>query len=337
ILATYDVIPQDLLIKNFQVLNELIYSDPNKFIQSYKVLTNAKSANIYRVIIEATVVNQKIQEALSKIITASTSNMPKILIAVSEQTIGDKSFKYFWDIKNPFVKTDSEQNIAEKLKTKGFTTIMPSSVLKTLPDDLANYTPELDNKQAIDLANMFQAEVIIIGKAASAIGENTMGSNLKSLNGNVNLKAFRVQTGEEIAASNKTATIANSNEVIGGKEALKQAVSTACDEIINQIISLSQNKPKATTGGGINLEILVEGASSLAYFEAFTKALKETEGVKEVKIKEMGVDANTLAISFKGISKSLAEALMTKQFEQFGINIYEVSDTGLKIKIIPKN
>ena len=67
----------------------------------------------------------------------------------------------------------------------------------------------------------------------------------------------------------------------------------------------------------------------------FRRTLYEMPGIEDVQIREMKSDEATIVVDFKGNSKEFADAIMVKTFDEFGINIYEVSPTSLKIELIP--
>ncbi|MBW2166280.1 MAG: hypothetical protein JRG74_09360 [Deltaproteobacteria bacterium] len=48
----------------------------------------------------------------------------------------------------------------------------------------------------------------------------------------------------------------------------------------------------------------------------------------------MKADEATIVVDFQGNAKELADALMLKNFESFGINIYEISQSHLRIRLV---
>ena len=67
----------------------------------------------------------------------------------------------------------------------------------------------------------------------------------------------------------------------------------------------------------------------------FRRMLNEMPEIKDVQIREMKSDEAIIGVDFKGNSKELADDLMTKAFDSFGINIYNISPTSLEIELIP--
>jgi hypothetical protein len=78
----------------------------------------------------------------------------------------------------------------------------------------------------------------------------------------------------------------------------------------------------------------VEGTGNLANFVKFRRALTGISGVEGIRVKEIKPNETTLIIDYKGKAEELAEALMRQNFENFGINIYEISNQNLKIALV---
>jgi hypothetical protein len=59
-LMTEELLQTESLVDNFSQLNELLFDQTSKFIQDYKVLTEAAHGQSYRVVVQATVSGNKI-------------------------------------------------------------------------------------------------------------------------------------------------------------------------------------------------------------------------------------------------------------------------------------
>ena len=60
-----ELLPLESIIQNFQVFNDILYGQTDKFIQGYKVLTEIPTENSYRVMIEATVFTGRLKKLMS--------------------------------------------------------------------------------------------------------------------------------------------------------------------------------------------------------------------------------------------------------------------------------
>jgi hypothetical protein len=80
--------------------------------------------------------------------------------------------------------------------------------------------------------------------------------------------------------------------------------------------------------------VIVEGTRDLSKFVIFRAELNEIPGVDSLQTSEMKADEATIIVNFQGNAKELADALMLKTFESFGINIYEVSQSHLRVRLV---
>ena len=98
-LMTEKVLDVDTLVQNFKQLNKLVYNQPNKFIDGYKVLAGATSGKYYRVVVEAAVSESKItKELMNSGILRVKTDMPAVLLLIAEHNIDDLAPRFWWSI-----------------------------------------------------------------------------------------------------------------------------------------------------------------------------------------------------------------------------------------------
>jgi hypothetical protein len=321
----------DSMVQNFETLNEILYTNIDKFIRGYKVLTEARSDSTYRVMVQVTVSSKRVKRKLTNAgIMQGKMAMPKILFFIAEQSLEDGSPKYWWGRGMPFVNSASEKAMVEVMKEKGFKIIKHGPRMQNMAVRVVAGEPNLNDREAIDFASKMNADVIITGSSVANNLSNTMGADMKSFKGLTAVRALLVKTGKQIGSISRAAVTANVNEVEGGRDALSGSGTLAGEDIARQIVSAWLKKDEDTE----NFEILLKGAGNLANFVMFRRMLSTVEGVKFVQVKELKSDKATIRVEFNGTTKELAAALMLKAFESFGINIYDVSDSQLKIELI---
>ena len=262
--------------------------------------------------------------------------MPRILFFIAEQNVEDVFPRYWWGKDSDLVKADSEISMSETMREKGFPVVYHEGMLSGLAPDTINGEPvfntsDLSNEAAINLGACFEADIVIIGKSIAHQASNTMGVDLRSFGGTVAIRALWTDTGEEIAATTQTAVTVNTQAIEGGREALAKAGSLAGEEFASKITIAWQEKIKKFAA----VEMFVEGTNHLASFVTFRSIINAMSGVGELKIKEMKPNEAVIMVDFQGNAKELADALMFKTFESFGINIYEVSQNRLWVELIP--
>ena len=330
---TEEILQVEALVDNFPQVNQLVYDQPDKYIQNYKVLTETGSGEVYRVAVEVSIAEKKIAQRLSKqgILRVETK-LPSIVLLIAEQNVKEILPQYWWGHGMGNFKSVSEQAVVEVLKTKGYVVVEHRRVqLHKLVDWVADAKPELTNEQASELGAGLKADVVVVGTSKASESPNIMGYATKSFKGNFSARVLRTETGEQMIAISRDAVATNVDEHEGGIQALSNVGAVAGETLAEQLVAewrKIMEKPS-------QVEIIIEGTSNLANFVKFRKALSSVAGVEGIFVKEIKPNEATLIVDFKGKPGDLASALMLKTFETFGIDIYETADTFLRIALIP--
>jgi len=329
--ATASQLPMDSMIQNFHRINESILSKPDDFIEGYKVLTESRVADIYRVIVQATVSIQRLQQQLAAMgIMVGSKPMPRILIIMAEENMVDITPSAGGSGMSSQAMPTAEAAMASVLKTNGFTLIDPASYEKSPEFSKLSASPVIDTMEAIQLGTAHNADVVVIGKAVADYAPNIMGGDIKSFNAEITLQAFRTESGEEITDITQNAVSAHADESAGVRIALEHSGRMVGEALSKRILETwGAEKPPA------EIRIIVEGTRNLANFVLFRRTLSQIPGVNELQTREMKADEASLVVDFDGSEKDLADALLLKTFDAFGINISEVASGFLRIVLIP--
>jgi len=324
--ACLDFMPLNEQNENFELLNQALYDQVGQFVQDYKVMTEFVAPSQYRVVVRASVMMDKVKEQLANSGVLLTEKViPRILFFVAEQNLEDVQPRYWWGENLVFVVPSSEEAMGEILRKEGFDIVTRSNVDKPLNHDL-----NISIDQAIAIARHLTADLVIIGSSKAEKTSNVMGGTVKSYKGTVAMRVFRTDTGAETASATRAAVSAGESDVLGGREALSNAGALVGEELASQIISASEKAASLVP----SVEIVVVGTSELRNFVKFRKILGTVSGVSGINIKEIKPDESTISVDYSGTGDSLAEALMLKTYDSFGIDIYEVSPDRLGIELI---
>ena len=331
-LMTEEVLEIDSLVENFARVNTIIFENTDAFVQEYKVLTEAESGKFYRVIVKATVAGKKIAKQLSAAgVLRAKIDLPSVLFLISEQNLQDDSPRYWWGKQMGGFEAISEATMADILEANGFPVVehrgVEISKMAGLGSDLE---AELSDEEAIKLGARLQAEVVILGTAIASPTASVMGGDLKSFKVVLNARALGTETGDELVNISRTSVTANVDETAGGREALKMAGTLAGDDLAIQLATEWRKLAEKPS----QMEIIVEGTGNLANFVKFRRALNGISGVEGIRVKEIKPNETTLIVDYKGKAEQLASALMLQNFENFGLNIYEINRQNLKIALV---
>ena len=327
-----EIFPLELLVRDFQAFNEMVYANTDKFIQDYKVLAEVISTNNYRVMVKATVSIHTLRKLMSSAgILIEEKPLPKILVLISEQNLNDHLPKYWWGQEKYFSESSSITALVRPIKTKGFSIIDPHIIIQNTRIDPIYDTPDLNDTDAVNLGLRSQAEVVIVGRSVASRGPDIMGKSIRSFKGLVSARAIRTDTGSKIATTMRTSVTTNTDENAGVRDVLSRAGSLAGEDLASQIVAAWQKHEQQSN----ILEIIIEGTGDIANFEKLRRLINKISGVKNLQIKELKPDQATIMVDFQGIAKELADALMLKSSGSMGINIYEVSRDRLRIELMP--
>jgi hypothetical protein len=326
------------LTQHFTQLNEMLAGKTKRFVVTYKLLSEAISGNSYRVLVEADISTADLKKQLEGLVPekAPDRNLPSVMLFVTEQNTGESTPKYWWaDNFEPFHSL-AGNGIAKAMKERNYRIIEHPGTISGIEIDTAVSEtvnrPDIDLYEAIHIAQRYNAEVIILGKAEANPSLNTMGDSIRSFTAMVSVRAFRTDTSREIAKVERTAVAMNTDDIAGGTDALSTSGYLAGEDLATRI-SLAwanENKPESA------VEIIVGGIQNLGNFVMFRRALAELPGVNSFQIREMKSDEAVIRVDCEKSAQELADAMMLKTFEAFGINLYDVSENQLRIELVSK-
>lgn len=327
-------IPYKIMVSNYAAINEMILNKTDTFIKGYRVLAEARLGRSYKVMVEATVSTKKIRAGVvaSGIVLDPDSNY-KILLLIAENNLEDLAPQYWWGKGMSYVKTVSDTTISHVLRKKGFDVLkhrMINQEILAAASAGTSMGEVLSTEMALSIGRSFDADIIIKGTAIAEQARNTMGQD-RSYTGSINLTMYRADTGERLGSVMQKAVKVHMDEAQGSRDALSEAAELAGNDLaatINMAMKEEENKPTM-------IEVVVEGTNFFINYAKLTRKIQELKGVKRVKQREKQKDTAIIIVDFVGNAKSLAKALMAETFDDFGLNISEVTRNHLRLEMVP--
>ncbi len=80
----------------------------------------------------------------------------------------------------------------------------------------------------------------------------------------------------------------------------------------------------------------IEGSDYLSSFIMLRKTLNSMDGIKDVQTRDLSSEQASVTILFNGDGKHLAKELMLTSFDDFGLEISQITEDSLTIRFIPK-
>jgi len=330
--AVVELLTQESLVGHFQIINQVIQAQTDDFIQGYKVLGEYQAGKNYRAVVEATISIEAITRKLAGVsVYVGAKELPKVLFFISEQNPAGALAHYWWGGANQFRLSSAEKSMGPVLTKKGFRVADPRRSAAGTKNRTIDFPEAIDTASAMLLAANYGAKVIIIGSAESRPAPNTMGTS-RSYAATVKARAFRVADGTELVLVEKAAVVAGSDDVVGGREAIKEAAGLVAADLAERIAATWGKEGKSLT----TIKIAVEGTRDLANFVMFRRVIKKMPDVEKIKTLEMKPDQAVIEVDYQGTAEAFANGLMVNPFENFRLDIYEVSGELLRVALIPQ-
>ncbi|TAN44625.1 MAG: hypothetical protein EPN22_05990 [Nitrospirae bacterium] len=253
------MVESETLVKNFELLNDKVYSRSKGFIKKYTITKEKVEANGFRVSIKATVLAVKLHKALDEIgMIIKKVGKPRVMLLISEQNIMSDKPSAWWTDGSSGVGV-AENTLLSKLMDKGFNVVDRQSVMRAVKDDpsLSKGITNITNDIALKLASEGEAEVVVIGQAVAKAGAGMMGTSIKSCQAVFSARALNADTGEPLASVTTNGSQPHVDPVVGGAEAVKKASLEMSEKLASQIIA----KWKKKAGGEHKVRLVVRGIS----------------------------------------------------------------------------
>jgi hypothetical protein len=325
------------VLSHFQLLNDRVYSQPEQFIHEYKVLTESKSGRYYRVIVRTTLLMNILKDKLQNIgILMTDRELPTIVFLLSEQNVGETSALYSWG-QDPLARLPLavEDALSRFIRDKGFVIVNPGNVLvddRDLEPELMAH--QLADETAIRLAQQTGADVVVTGEAVARYSGNVLGTDMKSVEAKLSARALRVDNGMVVGIFDASGAAVHANEMVAGTEALTLAAANMGEDLTRQIAANWGRETRQT----VLVELVVQGIREYVDFVKFRRILKnEIRGIKNVYLRGIKAGEAKMDVDLQGDTRSLADELMLKTFEGFGVNIFEVSQNTISLEFIGKS
>ena len=323
------------VVSHFQLLSEHIYLQSDNFIHDYKVLTESKAGSHYRVVVQATLLIDALYNKLQDIgVLVTEEELPSVVLLLSEKNVGHIWPRYTWK-QDTFMRLPLtvEDTLERTLKEEGFEVLSPErfSTQETSEDTVSD--TDLSDEIALGIARQVGADVVIIGKALAHLTGNISGIGTKSVEAKVSLRVLKVDNGKIIGSFNSAKASVHANETVAGTKALMLATSDTAKDIIRQITASWGRGARQT----VLVQLAVKGIREYVDFVKFRKTLRnQIAGIKNVYLRTIKTGEAEIDVNLQGNTSALAEELILKNFEGFGVNILEVKQDSIMLELIPK-
>jgi len=324
------MVQSNVLVENYQVVEDQIYSRTQGYVKSYQVLSQTPRDNtIMEVTVRAIVKKSNLENDLNAIgLLIQQKNKPRIMVLVDEKNM---DLHYYYDHYD--LNTTANQ-LTNKFLEKGFTFVDKDVVLRKLQRESVQAALDGDTKSAESIARESGAEVLIMGKAvakeASGGPAVLRQSGMVSCQATLNLRAVRADDGTIIAVTSQQAPAVHVDNVTGGTQALIKAADLAANDLTTKILKVWQQDVYS----GTTIQMRVMEVPSFADLSKFREMLKtHVRGVQNVYQREYSGGTALLDLDVRANASQVADELGRKDFSPYRVQVVNFSQNYLVIKL----
>ncbi|MBW2514491.1 MAG: flagellar assembly protein T N-terminal domain-containing protein [Deltaproteobacteria bacterium] len=330
--AAGTMVSSETLVQNYEVLRDQIYAKSQGYIQRYEVTDETIQDNLYKVTIQASVASGNLKDDIQALgLLMARKNMPRVMIMVAEQNVGMHTYIYWWGVKAGAADLSITENVLmEKLARKGFQVVDHAVASKTLEIKDPYKIESLSNDAIRSIGNLYDAEVVIYGKALSKLAGSVMGSSMKSAQADVSLRVVGTDTGRVLASATHHAAAVHPNESTAGADALKLAAEGIADQLITQIVTQwSQD-----VSGCSLIRLVVSDIVSYSHLVKLKEMIqKRVRGVSGLYQRDFDAGTATLDVSVPAASQKLADELVMIDYGEFTVDITNITQNSISLKM----
>lgn len=324
------MVQSNVLVENYQVVEDQIYSRTQGYVKSYQVLSQTPRDNtIMEVTVRAIVKKSNLENDLNAIgLLIQQKNKPRIMVLVDEKNMDAHYYYDHYDL-----NTTANQ-LTNKFLEKGFTFVDKDVVSRKLQRESVQAALDGDTKSAENIARESGAEVLIMGKAvakeASGGPAVLRQSGMVSCQATLNLRAVRADDGTIIAVTSQQAPAVHVDNVTGGTQALIKAADLAANDLTTKILKVWQQDVYS----GTTIQMRVMEVPSFADLSKFREMLKtHVRGVQNVYQREYSGGTALLDLDVRANASQVADELGRKDFSPYRIQVVNFSQNYLVIKL----
>jgi len=322
--AVGTVVSSETITQNFELISDKIFSKSKGYVRKYKILSEKSAEGVVRVKIEAVVSTADLSSDLDGILAVlRAKDMPRILVMVSEQNVGQGGPSFWWKGGGFSMSLDAVENaFMEAWLPKGFKFVDRQALSGHVSAGPALTVAAPGAAAVKEFAVKTGADVVVVGQAVANDVGTIMGSQLHSIRGNCSVRVFNLDSGEVIATSTQTAVAGHIDPTTGGTQALSKVAKKVAKDLLGKILQ----HWKSEIASGTTVNVTISNVKKSRYLRDLREFLKsEIRGVSAVRQRSYRKKVAMFEVDISAKPEDLATELEEKKFPGFSIEIDEIT------------
>lgn len=336
--ATGMLISSETVAQDYALLNNNIYTHASEYVQDYKVMDEKLDNNVYNITLQVSVNIKQLKKKLDSLnLVSSSKEEPIAAVIILEQNVGEERLEsaIFYAPLSPFNNyiisgvhllnevgsmSIAENEMVKKLLANGVDVVDEEVLMKKIKLSTGYKFQSLDNTSVKEIGNLANVDIVIYGEAISKLYGKILGSEMKSAQADISLRAVNVKNGYILATGEQHAASVHIDPLTAGNEAIKKATDELADSFIpTMLLHLRQSISNIH-----NIKVVVIGIHSADELNLLKDQFLATDGVENVYDNSIGNDEVTLGIKYHGNSQYLINNLFTNKNV---VSVYNITAT----------
>lgn len=310
------MIKNETLVENYQVISDKILSQSQGYIQSYEMISEEREGDVYKVTIQAKVSTGLLKDDLEAIhLIIARKSRPRLMILFSEKAQKD------------FI---AEASMVKYFLAKGFKLVDSETIKENLEHENLQVIA-VDPMAAARIGHRFGAEVIILCSVETSsnpfkVSNIEMYSNSTTVSG----KVINVDTGNIITTGSET------KRLPGIKGLIQPTTEQASESLANKLMDGILTQWSSELVNVVEVKLFASEFQSYDELSAFKSLLtNEVRGIQEIRQRSYAQGRVELEIELQGNAHDLANDLARLHLNGRTIEIYEITQSRVEIKLSP--
>ncbi len=321
------IVSSQTTVEDYKLLSDKIYSNASSYVHDYKIINEGAVNNIYNVTIQATIGTKHLRDDLGAVgLLMKQKRMPRVAVIILEQNIGGKRLEssLFYAPLTPYEgytvsevhilnkvgdMSVAENEMMKKLLDNGFNVVDESALLKDIKLASGYSLQSLDDSTIENLGKLANVDVIIYGTAVAKLYGRVAGSDMRSAQANVSLRAVDTDDGRVLASGEQHAASIHIDTMTAGNDAIKKAT----DKLAESMISTILGRWKQEVSNGSLVHLTVNGINTVGDLVVLKDQLMSTGGVQDVYEREIDNGEASLDVHYQGNAQGLVNSLLSNK------------------------
>ena len=229
--------------------------------------------------------------------------LPRVLLMVAEQNLGQSGANYWWDGKHLAMDLDTTENaLAQLLTQKGFTVVDRRLLDGKVTVTNAMTSAEPSDAAIKEFAVKSGADVVFVGKAIATDAGVVLGTQMHSLQANISLRILNLDDARIVTSTAETQVFTHVDGMIGSSKALQKAANKAGEKMVPKLIEAWSNHKQV-------VKVKLSKLKDYKQLTQIEKQLRELPKVKQVTRRSFAAKVAEMEIEVLGSANTLAESV----------------------------